>query len=337
MRAGVQLERSRSCSVRAVQQRPDEPQSRLARGLHFGDVIMAETMRAATYPSHETEVSGAEVGLRRISWGAVIAGAIIVIAIQVTLSVLGVGIGLSTVDPAAGDSPQGTSMGIGAGIWWVISNLIGLVIGGYVAARLSGAPARGDGIIHGVLVWAVTLLITMYLLTTSVGSIVGGAFNVVGSTISGVGQSVAQVVPQAAEAAGISPQQIRQQAEELLRPEQPGALSAEQARSELVAALRQIATGTEQEAAEARDRAASIIAEQAGISPEQASQRLDQLQTEVQQRADQAAATATEAADATASAASSAAIWTFVALLLGAGIAALGGAMGTRSRLGQAH
>jgi hypothetical protein len=60
----------------------------------FGDVIMAETMRVATYPSG------------------------------------GVGIGLSTIDPAAGDTPQGVSMGVGAGIWWVISNLIGLVVGG---------------------------------------------------------------------------------------------------------------------------------------------------------------------------------------------------------------
>jgi hypothetical protein len=195
----------------------------------FGDVIMVETMRVATYPSGATEVAGPQVGLRRISWGAVIAGAILVIAVQVPLSLRGVGIGLSTVDPAAGDTPQGASVGIGAGIWWVISNLIGLVIGGYVAARLSGAPARGDGIIHGVLVWAVTLLITMYLLTTSIGSMVGGAFNVVGSTISGAAQSLAAVVPQAAEAAGISPEQIREQAEELLRPQQPGARSPEQA------------------------------------------------------------------------------------------------------------
>jgi hypothetical protein len=98
-----------------------------------------------------------------------------------------------------------------------------------------------------------------------------------------------------------------------------------------MAALRQMATGSEQEAAEARNRAATIIAEQAGISFAQANQRLDQLQTEIQQGAEQAAATATEAADATASAASSAAIWTFIALLLGEGAAALGGAGGTRN------
>jgi hypothetical protein len=297
---------------------------------------MAERTRAAIYPAGAAEVAAPAAGLRRISWGAVLAGAAIVIAVHVSLSLLGFGIGMSTVDPAAGDSPQATSIGIGAGAWWVISNLIALVIGGYVAARLSGMPRPGDGIIHGMLVWAVTLLITMYLLTTSVGSIVGGAFNVVGNVFSGVGQTVAQAVPQVADAAGISTEQIQEQAEELLRREQPGALSAEQARSELIDALRQIVTGSEQ-AAQARDRAATIIAEQAGISPEQANQRIDQLQAEIQQRADQAAAAATEAADTAASAASSAAIWAFVALLLGAGAAGSGGAMGTRNRFEHAY
>jgi hypothetical protein len=100
----------------------------------------------------------------------------------------------------------------------------------------------------------------MCLLTTSIGSVVG----VVGNTISGVGQSVAAVVPQAADAAGISAEQIQERAEELLRPEQPGALSAEQARRELVAALRQMATGNEQEAAEARNRAATSLQSRPG-------------------------------------------------------------------------
>jgi hypothetical protein len=294
---------------------------------------MVDTSRNAAHPPETAPVAVPTAGLRRISWGAVLAGAAIVIAVHVSLSLLGLGIGLFTVDPAAGDTPGATSFGLGAGIWWVVSNLIALVIGGYVAARLSGMPLRGDGIIHGVLTWAVTLLITLYLVTTSVGTIVGGAFNIVGSTLSTLGQGVAEAVPQALDAAGMSPEQIQQQAEELLRPEQPGQLSAEQARSELVDALRQMLTGSEQEAAQAQERATTLIAQQARISPEQAKQRIDQMTAEVQRRADQAAAEATEAADATASAASWASIWAFVAFVLGAAAGALGGSMGTRSRI----
>ncbi|HEX3210079.1 MAG TPA: hypothetical protein VHQ91_11900 [Geminicoccaceae bacterium] len=292
---------------------------------------MAETTRAATYPAEPAAIVPT-AGLRRISWGAVLAGVAIVIAVQVSLSVLGLGVGLSTVDLRAGDTPQVTSFGLGAGIWWVITDLIALIIGGYVAARLSGMPLRGDGILHGVLTWAVTLLIMIYLLTTGVGGIVGGAFHVVGSTLSSVGQGVAQAVPQAASAAGVSADQIKQGAQELLRREQPGALSADQAQSELVAALGQMATGSQQEAQQARQRAVTIVAQQAGISPEQANQRIDQLEAEVKQKAEQAKAKATEAADSAARAASSASIWAFIAFLLGAAAAAWGGSMGTRNR-----
>ena len=292
---------------------------------------MAETTHAATYSAVPTSAVVAPAGLRRISWGAVLAGAVIVAAVHLSLSLLGVGIGLSTVDVAAGDAPQASEFGLGAAIWWVVSNLVALIIGGYVAARLSGMPTRGDGIVHGVLTWAVTLLITVYLLTTGVGGIMGGAFSVVGNTLSSVGQGVAQAVPQAAEAANVSLDQIQQRAQSLLRPEQPGALSAEQAQGELVDALRQIAIGSEEQAAQGRERAVAIVAQRAGISPEQANQRLDQLEAEAQQRAEQAKAAATEAADATASAASSASIWAFVAFVLGAAAAAWGGAIGTRS------
>jgi hypothetical protein len=99
---------------------------------------MVETTPTATYPAGTAQVAVPTAGLRRISWGAVLAGAAMAIAVHVSLSLLGLGIGLSTVDPAVGDTPQATSFALGAGIWWVISNLIALVIGGYVAARLSG-------------------------------------------------------------------------------------------------------------------------------------------------------------------------------------------------------
>jgi hypothetical protein len=293
---------------------------------------MAETIRAGAYPAETAPVAVSAAALRRISWGAVLAGAVIVIAVHLSLSLLGLGIGLSTIDPAAGDTPGATSFGLGAGIWWVVSNLIALIIGGYVAARLSGMPVRGDGIIHGVLTWAVTLLITIYLLTTGVGTLIGGAFNVVGNAVSTLGQGVAQAVPPALEAAGVSPEQIQQQADELLRPEQPGQLNPDQARTELTDMLRQMVTGSEQDAAQARQRATDLIAQRAGISPEQANQRIEQMTAEVKRRADEAKAQATQAADATANAASSASIWAFVAFVLGAAAGAWGGAMGTRTR-----
>jgi hypothetical protein len=45
----------------------------------------------------------------RISWGAVVAGAIIALATQIVLALIGMAIGLATLNPATGDSPSGTA------------------------------------------------------------------------------------------------------------------------------------------------------------------------------------------------------------------------------------
>ena len=63
---------------------------------------------------------------RRISWGAVFAGVVMVLAVQI-LRLLGLGIGLGTVDLAQnGATPSAGSFGIGAGAWWggAISSLL---------------------------------------------------------------------------------------------------------------------------------------------------------------------------------------------------------------------
>ena len=74
----------------------------------------------------------------RVSWGAVIAGAVLALAIALMLNALGAGVGATTIDATGRSSPSASSFGIGAAIWLLISNLIGLGVGGYVAARLSG-------------------------------------------------------------------------------------------------------------------------------------------------------------------------------------------------------
>ena len=50
----------------------------------------------------------------RISWGAIFAGVVIAIAIQLVLGILGTGIGLTLVDPVEGTTPGAAGFGIGA-------------------------------------------------------------------------------------------------------------------------------------------------------------------------------------------------------------------------------
>src|SRR5882672_1735772 len=82
---------------------------------------------------------------QRISWAAIVGGVILVIAIQLLLSLLGAGIGLGTVNTNAGSTPNASSIGIGAGVWWVVSSCIALFLGGYVTAWFAGIENRFDG------------------------------------------------------------------------------------------------------------------------------------------------------------------------------------------------
>jgi hypothetical protein len=90
-------------------------------------------------------------------------------------------IGLATLNPATGDSPSGTALGTGAAIWLVISSLISLFIGGYIAARLAG---RFNGWLHGLITWGTLTLLTLILLTTAAGQLIGAASGLTNFAIS---------------------------------------------------------------------------------------------------------------------------------------------------------
>jgi hypothetical protein len=286
-------------------------------------------------PGSGTQTIVAGLTARRISWGAIFAGVVMVLAVQVILSLLGIGIGFSTVDLTQnGSTPSATSLGIGAGLWWGVSYLIALLIGGYVAAVLAANPAGLNGILHGLLTWAFALLVTVFLLSTAVGSMIGGAFSAVGSTLSAAGQTVKEAVPQIAQTAGITPDVVQQKAKDLLSAQptnaDPRAMSAEQAQQEIAANLPKLVTGDDQAKQAARARITAIVAAQANISPEAASQRLDKLQTQATETKDQTVDKAKQVADKAASGLSRASLMAFVALLLGAGAAAIGGHLGAR-------
>jgi hypothetical protein len=260
-----------------------------------------------------------------------------VIAVQLLLSLLGLGIGLSTIDlTQSGGTPNAGSLGIGAGVWWGVSYLLALAVGGYVAARLAANLADLDGILHGLLTWAVALIVAVGLLSTVTGNIVGGAFNVLGRTLSAAGQTVKEVAPQAAQTAGMTPEVVQQKAKELLSAQptnaDPKSLSAEQAQQEVAANLPKLVTGDDQARQAARERITAIVAAQANISPEEAKQRLDKLQAEASQTKDQAVEKAKQVGDQAAAGLSRTSLIAFAALLLGAGAAAFGGHLGARRR-----
>lgn len=286
--------------------------------------------RVAAAPAPD-EVAIRPGGFRRVSWGGVFAGLFLVLAIQLLLSMLGIGIGLGMVQPGEGGAPNAGSIGIGAAIWWVVTYLIALVIGGFAAARLAGVALRFDGVLHGLVTWAFALMVTFYLLTTAVGGVIGGAFGVVGSTVSAAGQGLKSAAPEIAKVAGLSSQDIQQRAGELLQPTDPSKMSPEQASAEVTKDVGSYLAGGSG-AGPARERIVAIMAARLGISQDDAGKRFDQWAAQFNATKANAAQGATQAAGQTAGLLSQASIWAFVALLLGAIFSALGGAWGTRRR-----
>lgn len=109
----------------------------------------------------------------RLSWGAIFAGLVVAMVLQLVLGLLGIGVGLAWWD--AGDPVQ--TLGIGAGIWAAISAIIALFAGGATAGRMAGILTPGDSAIHGVLVWGLSMITTVFLATSGVGMVLGGAFD----------------------------------------------------------------------------------------------------------------------------------------------------------------
>lgn len=107
-----------------------------------------------------------------IRWAAVLAGVAVGVSVQLVLTLLGIASGLSATDVTRGET-----LGNGPLIWAGISMLIAALIGAYVAARMSGLKRKVDGILHGVVSWAVTTLLFAMLATSAAGSLMSGVFN----------------------------------------------------------------------------------------------------------------------------------------------------------------
>lgn len=265
--------------------------------------------------------------VKRVSWPAIFSGVVLVLAVEVLLNMLGAGIGLGLVNPNGG-APDARGFGIGAGIWWFASTIVALLFGCYVAARLAGVATRFDGLLHGLVIWGLALLITIYLLSTAIGSVIGGAFTLVGDTVSATGKGLASAAPQIAQMAGVTPDVVQRQAEAYLQPTNtdPATMSPQDAQKEIVKLVPDLTAGGAR-ADQAKDRIITIMAGQLKISKDEATQRFNDAQAKLSQTRDSAVQSTKQVADRTASAASRASLWAFAALLIGAIAAAVGGAL----------
>ena len=311
------------------------------------------------YEHGPTDYGRRSAAIKRVSWGAIFAGALVALVTGFVLNLLGLGIGLQAFDPAS-DPDTLSGFGIGQGIWAIVSALLSLFAGGWVAGRLAGMPRTIDGAIHGIVVWSVTTMLTLYLLTSGIGSIVSGVTGLIGSGLSAVGQGVAAVAPQAVDYAenelGVSAPNlstIQAEAEQLLRqtgdPDlQPGALEAD-ANATQNAAQSQAEAGDLRGAIETafgnasgvvnevdRQDLINIVAARTGQSEAEARQtvagwesQLGGLRQDVSAGVNSLGSGAVTAAEDATDFLGTSALIGFLALILGAAAAGFGGSVGS--------
>jgi hypothetical protein len=263
--------------------------------------------------------------LNRISWSAILAGVVVSLVTQLILNLLGIGLGAATIDPTAGavDNPSVSSFSIGAGLWWAMSGIIAAAAGGYTAGRLAGRPKESTAGWHGLTAWAFTTLLVFYLLTSTLGGIIGGAYRTIAGAAGTVATTAGGAVQTAAMKAADPFASIEQSVRGNSGGNDPAAL-----RDTAVTALRAAFTGDQAQVQQARDRAAQAIAQAQNIPVDQARSQVQQYERQYREAIDTARLRATEAADVAATTVSTGALFGAVALILGAIAAWFAGRMG---------
>ena len=148
-----------------------------------------------------TDSVTATTNARRVSWGAIFAGVVITLVTQVVLSVLGIAIGASAIDPLQEANPV-EGIGIGSGIYLVVSSILSLFAGGYAAGALATMQTRRERTLHGLTTWGVATVLLLVLLTTGLGRLIGGTMNLLGSGLQTAGQAAGALARPLAGAVG---------------------------------------------------------------------------------------------------------------------------------------
>jgi hypothetical protein len=291
---------------------PDTPRNRgLSDAVHVSPVTPAEDARS--------------VLINRVSWGAVLAGVVVALVAQLILNMIGIGIGASTLDPGAGAerNPSASGFSIGAAVWWTVSGILAALAGGFTAGRLSGQPKESTAAWHGLTSWALTTLVIFWLLTSTIGGLIGGTFRGLTSTAGSAIQTAAQTAAPAL-ASGTAPfDAVEKSMRGALDGNDPAAL-----RDAAIAAVRAAATGDAQQADAARERAAEALAKAQNKPIEEARAQVKQYEQQYRQGVEVVQRETTEAAAATAKAVSRGALIGALSLLLGAVAGWFGGRMG---------
>lgn len=263
-----------------------------------------------------------------VSWPAIFGGAFASVALALLLFTLGSGLGLASVSPWANTGATVTTVTVVGGIWLIVMHWLASGLGGYLTGRLRtkwvGLHAHEvffRDTANGFLSWAVASVVGAVIVTTTAAFVVSGA----ASVATGVaGEAGTGAIQSPTAATGPSDYLL----DRLFRTDRPNgdgaAADAKAQTSQII--LNGLVTGDVPNP----DKAylAQLVSAHTGVTAEEAAKRVDQIiadaktaKVKVQQEADEA-----RKAGATL------AIFTSLAMLIGAFIACAAAALGGQGR-----
>jgi len=266
---------------------------------------------------------------RTVSWGAIFVGVAVALATQLIINLVGLAAGAASIDPATNGSPAASTLSYGAAFWFVLAGIAASLAGGFASGRLSGSPTVSTAAWHGLASWAATTLVIIYLLTSAIGSAVGGASSLVGGALGGVASTLGGATKTAIE--DVTPRVADPFAaiEDAIRTNSNGT-DPEVLRNAAVTAVRALVTGDEAQAQAAREQAAQALASARNVPVDQARNEVQRYEQQYRTVVDQARQQALTAAQTAADVTTSAALIAAVSLLMGAAAGAVGGRIAAR-------
>ncbi|WP_200388990.1 hypothetical protein [Thiocapsa imhoffii] len=277
-------------------------------------------------------------GDRALSWGAIFAGAAAGAALWLILLMLGVGLGLSAVSPWQFEGVTATTLGVSTILWLTLSHLVAAGLGGYLAGRFrtdSISASKDEDYFrdtaHGFLSWAVATLVSAVLLTSVVGSIVGGGIQ------AGVAGSVAvgHAIVVGSENESESPNNtLSYFIDSLFRAGTTGGAADPSSAAATMESARIFINGIRVGELPDEDlrHIGQVVADRTGLSQRDAQERVANTFARLQTTLQETETTAREAADEARKASAYAALWAFISMLIGAFVASLAATLGGRQR-----
>jgi hypothetical protein len=114
----------------------------------------------------------AYIALNRTDWGAIWAGTFTFMAVWLVFGALGLAIFASNVSPNAAAPVAGQSYGLGA--WAIILTMIAMYVAGRETGRLAAVQTRHDGLIHGMIMFGLSAVSAIVLISIGGSALSGG-------------------------------------------------------------------------------------------------------------------------------------------------------------------